>query len=735
MENQQKRGLFWRVSLLAVLVLSASILSGCSNKIVNNVIDKAAEIKDKIAGSGDTQWTYEKTIAAPIDVTSGKTETSLGDLEKDKVAVKIDGGAFDSDTKVELKTPDTVPEYVGKEIKILGAPIEITANGESARLNEKATINFKFDKALLNGDNSTSTLRVAYYNGTKWDYIKPLAIDMENGVMTFETYHFSLLGATKIQDETVLTENWIHSKTLDKSMRDNINKVTDEIANKIIDKGLEKMGISDKSIKGKILGDLLKENDYKDVYDAYKKGDILDMNSKMAVLIGKKIAENVPASTIQAGLKDLTADSSDFGSRVKDVEAVSQAAANIAEGQYKDAAKIIANQILDKTTIGLAGKVAVEVVNGQIESWKNSEVEAAYEAYNHGSSKVFYGYYNDKGDFNTVWDQMRGIRRQLEIEAIKKENEGRADAGLPPLNEKQMDVIRDGVKSSYQRQFEKRSANEEVMKAEEDKLRMLTEAFKKNNMFDSTLGPIGLDKGFDFETKLDVLYHFAEKMMNDTKRWELSDKNGLIMDDKISVDDIAQGAKLWLSGPEGRKQYAKFLKDRFNISLSPALKDLAGNWPVGTLTFKDVILPPEMIAQIEAAKNKPKTESSNPLDGGCDFSIDPRLFKGKTAPLTAEIKATSENGGTILLKFKDGKIDPMSFTYSEGEIKGSMSKDGATGVLSLVASDEDKNYVASGSFNVSFGTNGAGKMLIDINMSKPKQVAPAPTPKATDVKK
>jgi hypothetical protein len=32
-----------------------------------------------------------------------------------------------------------------------------------------------------------------------------------------------------------------------------------------------------------------------------------------------------------------------------------------------------------------------------------------------------------------------------------------------------------------------------------------------------------LDKGLDYENKLEVLYHFAEKMMKDTKRPELSE--------------------------------------------------------------------------------------------------------------------------------------------------------------------------------------------------------------------
>ena len=682
------------------------VLGACGKKDSGTVSTGGTE--NKVAQTA--QWKYDKNIAEPIKATSGKEEVKLGNLDTDKITLDIPKDSFDNDTEIALSNPDSVPNYPATEIDTIGAPIEITANGKPARLNDKITVTFKFDKSQVDLSQGTSTLRVAYYNGEKWDYIRPLSVDQDKGTITFETYHLSLLGATKIKDETVLTENWIHSKTLDKTMRDNINRKTDEIANKIIDMGLEKMGISDKSIKGKILGELLKENDYKDIYDAYNKGDVLDMNQKIAVLAGKKMAEIIPASTLQEGLKSLTADSDELGSKVKDVAAISQAAGNIAEGQYTDAAKIIASQILDKTTVGIAGKIAVEAINGQIENWKGSEVEAAYVAYTHGANGVFYGYNVDKGDFDSVWDQMRGIRRQLEIEAIKRENQGRADAGLPALTEKQMELVKDGVKESYRRQFATREEKEADFKQKEDDLRMLVDSFKKNNLLDSVSGPVGLDKGLDYEGKLDVLSHFADKMMGDTGRFQVSDKNGLIMADKISVDDIAQGARIWFSGPNGKKDYQKFLKDRFNIDPYPKLLDLAGKWD-GSMTINDVILSDELKKQI--------AEGKAPKEEGCDLNFNFEELKGKTNPISFTLSPTSETGGDMTFSSggKDNKTIP--FTYVDGTIKATMSESGGVGNLNLDMNQDETSYGAAGSFDINY-KDGMLKILASLSASKGK---------------
>ncbi|MFA5185957.1 MAG: hypothetical protein WC551_05695 [Patescibacteria group bacterium] len=702
------------IGLLAVIVL------GTAGFFVYTRFAKAPGSNNPMASSAPagTAWKYNKAIASPItQKVATDTDATLGDVEKDKSSVKIFKGALANETEIKLDTPDSVPNYAGEEVDMIGAPVEISA-GQPTRLDEAALVSFKVEKSSLPADGSTSTLRIAYYDGSSWEYLKPVSIDMDSGIVTFRTFHFSLFGLTKIKKQTVITEHWIHSKTLDNELRYKINKATDKVSGKIIDLALEKMGIKDKNLASKVLADVLKEDGYKKIYDAYGKGDMVDLDQQIAILAAKKIAQIVPESTLQAGLKHF-ADEKGVG----DAGALGTAAGYAAEGQYKDAAKVIADRILDKTAIGLAGKIGVEAVKWQIASWKDSEVEAAYIAYKNGANGVFYGYNADKGDFDTIWDQMRGIRRQLEIEAIKKENEARVDAGLPALDEKQMDALRDQVKNSYAKQFEERAKRDEDFAAEEKKLKMLVDAYTKAGIFDETLGPVGLDKGLDYENKLDVLYHFSEKIMADTKRFELSDKNGLIMDKAISVDDIAQGAKFWFSGPDGVKKYKQFLKDRFNISLYPELKDLAGKWS-GSFTIKSIDIPEELKNQ-----NKGKED-----ENGCDFNMDLSQLIGKTQPVTLNVKPTSDTGGNIDFGSKDSEPKTLPFTYEDGVIKMAFSEKGAVATIALNVAEEKDNYTAIGSMNMTYAE---GKVKINADMSTSKPIKPAvPAPaKPADKKK
>lgn len=703
-----------KIFILLALVIA---LTGCGKK--SSETNGGSQTANNDIVKGDTAWTYEKTIAAPIIATAGmESDTIIGDVERDKASVSLLRGSFDADTEVSLVTPESVPEYIGSEVKMIGSPLEIKVSGEETRLNEPVTVTFKYDPATIDMERGTTSLRVAYYDGRHWEYIKPLAIDDKNNTISFITYHFSLFGVNQIKDDTVITENWIHSQTLDKQMKSGLNKVSDKVAEQVIDMTLEKMGISDKTLKGKILADVLKDDGYKGIYDAYQSDDKIDLSQKIAILAGKKIAENVSESVFQEGLKNLT----DGGT--EDVAAVAKAAGYAAEGQYREAAKIIGEQIADKFMLTTAGKIAVEVVNGQIQSWKNNEVEAAYTAYRDGSNAKFYGYNNDKEDFDTVWSQMRGVSRQLMLEAINKENAVRRESGMPSLTNKQMDRIRDSVKENYRKQFEARFTKEEELRKEEEKLRWLMDAFKKNNLFDTTTGPAGLDKGFDLETKLNLLNHFKEKMMKDTGRGDLTDKVGLLVDGKLSAEDVAQAARLWFTVPDGRKLYADFVKSRYNISLYPPLKDIAGKWNEGKFKIIDVIVPPGYKEAIEAEKNKPKT--GNALEDGCDFNIDFTELKGKEAPANVEISANGESDGTLKITGEQSLDFP--FTYSGGVMSGSTVKDKATMNLSANVGEEDKTYTLNGNINIVWGEI---KIVASLITTKDKAIV-APTKDAKE---
>ncbi len=238
---------------------------------------------------------------------------------------------------------------------------------------------------------------------------------------------------------------------------------------------------------------------------------------------------------------------------------------------------------------------------------------------------------------------------------------------------------------------------------------MLVEALKKNNLLDSTTGPVGLDKGLDYEGKLDVLSHFADKIMADTGRFQLSDKNGMVMDEKISVDDIAQGARIWFSGPNGKKDYQKFLKDRFNIDPFPKLSELGGEWKEAIMKITDVIVP-------ESLKNQPKSKSD---ELGCDFSMDLNQIKGKEMPVAISFSPQGENGGTMNFgSEKDAKS--MPFTYADGTINATFSEKGAEATISFsVEKDKDGIHI-SGPMNIVYKSeNGEAKILTTVSATRP----------------
>jgi len=636
-------------------------------------------------------WEYEKLIIGPLKaVSTNNSDITLGDIEEHKVSVTVSKGAFDNDVEVALSNPDKVPSILTEEVDTIGAPIELTA-GNPTRLNKKATITFAYDKNLLPSETEAYQMRVVYFNGENWDYIKPTTIDFEKGLMTFDTYHFSWLGANRIKDDTKITEAWIHSQALDNKLKEGINEVSDEIAGKVVDLILEKMGISDKSIKGQVVGEILKDDGYKDIYESYKNGDIAGFNQKIAILAGTKIAGSVPSSVLSEALGSL-------GDAAEDIEAVSKAAGYVAEGQYREAAKIIGEQISDKFLITTATKIAVEVIDGQIQSWKNSEIEAAFKAYRDGASGYFYGYNVDKDDFEAVWNQMRGIGRQLELEAVKKENDIRKESGMPELTEKQIEIIHENVKQTYKKQFAKRKDQEEEIKKEEEKLKALMMAFEEADFF-GRIPPKELDKGYELETKLEIVHHFVKKMMKDINRFELTDKEGLIVEGKVNVKDLVLAGRYYFSGPEGKQKYQEYLRDRFGVSMFPKLENLRGEW-IGTITITKIDVS-EISEAIEKELKEAGCDADNISQETIQGSIREQEIEGKEQSFSLSINPQSETSGQLNF-VNEGEAQNAPFTYSNGVITASTTAKGAVIIITLTPVEQGNSYSANGTITANF---------------------------------
>lgn len=665
--------------LLSCLIIAVFLLSGCGGS------------------SGDTNWEYEKTIANPLKATCSNSEVKLGNLDKEGVEVTIPAGTFNLPTEVSLINPDKAPKYESKEMTGFGAPIEISAGEAPVRLQQPVTIKMKFNPATLGGaDLESGSLYLGYYNGKQWQYIKP-AVDRENNIITFTTSHFSLFGQAKLTVDQRI-EQYTKNKALADWAQDQSDEMTNEAAEKVIDHILQdKLGISDEATKGKVLGSLLKDDEWGGMLKNLANGDVEGFNQDLQVLAGKKIVENVPKSTLSKALGGLT---SDFGTET--VAKASEAAGYLAEGRAKDAARILGEHIADQFMITTAGKIAVAAIENKIASWKNEEVEAAYKAYKDGAgSKVpWWGYQVEKGNFDDVWSQMGGAARQLEIEAIAAQEEVREDAGMPPLDEREKEKIRTMVYKDLKKQFEQRvktDAEIEKKKAEYD---MIMGMYKEAGFIEK--GRWGWEKGYELEQRLDILTHFKDKLLRDTGRNFIKDGNGHTKD-AISVNELKLITMNWFGTDdpaERQKKYVEYLKKEFGIVLSPKAELLNGQWSSASMTITEFDLGP-------APEPSEKSESGDEL--GCDLddldiynAIKANLEeqKGKPNPFTMSLQLDANGAGTMSLISEDGDKTNLKATYKDGTLTASIRDQGAGIKFQGMVSEYGGAISASGSFNI-----------------------------------
>ncbi len=652
-----------------------------------------------LAGCGGSEEVSNYDVTIPDAITAESTkdiDVTLGNLEENKVVVVVKKGAFEDNQKVQIQTPENIPTQ--ENTILLGTPLDVSAEGKDAvRFDEPTVITMAFDKSQIPEEADESFLRIGYYNGEQWEYIKPDSIDMDAGTMTFQTYHFSTYSPS-ISEKIKITEQFLHSQALDNVLRENVNNESDYVTQQIIAMTLAKMGIADEKTQQKIFDKVSSAQEYKEIYDLYEKGDVATANQKVALLTGTKIATNVPDSVWKSALGSVVGGADDIAK-------VSEAAGYAAEGQYKEAAKIIGEQIADKFLITTAGKIAVEVVNGQINNWKNSEVDAAYEAYQNGADGYFWGYNVDKGDFEGIWTQMRGIGRQLELEAVNKENDIRKEAGMPEMTEREIAMVHVRVKQAYKKQFEQRSEKEDEIKKEEAKLKMMFDAFEEKNVFTGGLGPQTLnEKGYTYEQKLEIMHHFGQKIMKDTTRTELTDGNVGVSDTKISTAQIIIAAKKYFSEPDGKKKYEEYIKEEFGVGLYPAIEELKGDL-IGDMTITDIEVTDEFKQKVENGEGPE----------GCDLATLEEM-KGKENPMKLTFDPTNATGGYVTMN--DG--DQMLFSYHDGKIEITITDDDndMDGKIFIDATKkEDGTIVLGGKMYVDYMEGGVS-VKGDVNVQK-----------------
>ena len=687
------------IRFFALLMTVIMMITACGKKsdaFVSSEKEQTETEKEQTETSG---WNdYKKEIEGTLTITAGEEEVTLGSLETNGIMVTLPAGTFNESVKITLKNPDTAPAYLEEEMLGFGAPFEISAGESPVRLLQPVTITMKYDPSVLGEDLENGALYYAYYNGTNWEYIKPV-VDEQQQTITFTTCHFSLFSKAKLtMDQRI--DQYVGNAAVADWAKEQANTITDEALNSAIDHILkEKLKINDDSLTGKVLAGIKEDSEWINMLNSVKDGDPETFNQNLQVLLGKKIVENVSESTLSSALGAITDDAG-----IEVVAKAGEAAGYLAEGRYKDAAKIIGEQIADQFMITKVGKFAVAAIDSQISSWKNEEIEAAYQVYKNGASSTvpWWGYQVEKGNFDDVWTQMGGAARQLELEAIKSQNQAREEAGMPFLTSEEENKLREGVRKDLKAQFEKRIKTDAEIEKKEQELEMIMKMYQEAGFLEK--GRWGWDKEYELETRLDVLVHFKDKLLQDTGRTDI--KSGSMHNEQsIGLEQLKTIAMKWFStqDPEERqKAYEEYLESEFGIKMTPDVSEINGLWSSCTMTITeyDIGSPPP-----------PKEESEEEGEElGCDLtSLDVYNMvkasleenKDKPMPVTMEIQIGQDGNGSVNIIDEEGEKTPMQATYKSGTITASIDQEGTIAVFSGYIKRQGETITLSGGFEIS----------------------------------
>ena len=418
-------------------------------------------------------------------------------------------------------------------------------------------------------------LRVGYYAGDQWNYAKPDEINLKKAYVKFKTYHFSSYAILDPKKRKLIDE-FAQNKAIERYSKATNTPMIKKAVQQVI---LSKLGINNKSFTQDVVESMMNESDFQKLAVSYNDNNKTQFNQDLAILAGKIIVEKVKDYDIagKTVLKGVTEHASKIGTGVNVAVALSN-------GDYKQAAKDISNEIINSYPLTKLFGEGARVIGNEINRWKNQGVNNAYEVYKTGADK--YGYDAVKaGNFEAVWDQMKGVSRQLIIEEKKryaKQHHKKWDA----LSASERKKIEQKVKNSLRKSFEKRSKKEKEITKYKKEYKKLIDEFEASGLL--TKGENAFPKSASMQLQLRRMFKMADMVLKDTHS-----EIGYITDTKlrlISRKEIAGLIKLWYSKPNGKEKYRKALVKRGFIKKPKSQQQRANNLDsrlFGTWKFTD----------------------------------------------------------------------------------------------------------------------------------------------------
>lgn len=664
---------------------------------------------DKIAGVGGQKWESDSKLKESVFLDNYDKDNTLGDLELHGIQVNVPKGSFSNGTKLIISKITEGVEYSSKGMAPYGSPFEVKIEGEEHRSNMPILVKIAIDKeALKNLKEYQGFKGVHYTKETGWTYTDPVEVNVKAGYVAFNIYNNPLWGTAELTEEERKAE-FIKDKALkswgESQLEGEVRANTRDMIESIL---VSQFNAKNKSEIDKIAEEVMKELKYGNLEYGKLASDLVNNDFKsytanVATMIGKTFADNMEAGTM----------STVFGQ----TGTVAAAAGHLWEGDYSGAGMKIAEAISENSPVYKVAKVAVDVIEMKIGNWKNNGIEEAYKAFKEGSNDyILFGYDVDPEDFEDVWNQMRGVARQIEMDAVKRYANS-IGVDEESLSAEKISMIVQKAKLTLQEQFINRSKQEKEIAQAEENQKEIIKQFEQWNLLKK--GSSWYPEDSSIEQILERMYNQIKRIQKETGRFDLVYKNGDLQDQARGLDNIGklkEGemlvsdlAKLintrYVYGEEG---YQKLLKE---MGYAPKVK-----LEVGTYTGAIIIDKAPIIEYAEKALENPESvpEIKGPDGKKCEeldlLSVDvqkqiregvdqAKNAIGKEVPLTIVITqgaSESEFKATLKVDYKSA-FPESECEESENQIYKVKYKEGK---LTLTSTDLESQTVTTFEGNV-----------------------------------
>ncbi len=511
------------IALVVILVLTS-----CTDNQKPQTVDTNNEIK--------------KTAETIIDINKETIVTN-----DNGVSLILPANTFGEEVSLTL---ESFTDFNKEGFDILGEPIDVRVKEiKAVRLNQPATVKFIIPNEQLSSIDNEEDIFASYYNGSSWEYFMPDKIDLKNGIVEFEVYHFSNYAVGKLSREEQLKYYACRMATNTWAKEEQEKNFVAKFEGYVNDMLADAYGIENKETTRKILQAMVKEIPYMGgMLVSAANGDELEFAENFASTAGKIILDQIELEGDAAG--EIVTITSTYG----------KVAGSMSETDYeealKDITKGLATAIISKNLVGKMLVAGAEVIDVAITDWNDKNIEDAYQAYKNGSDGE-HGYNLDAKDYEQLRLQMRGINHKIYSDAIsaycKRNKINSAD-----LTKAQEEKIRKEVDRKLKQEFDNRISKENEVDKQKAYHEKILQMFEERNLL--TKGSLGYDTGMTLEERIERLYLVMGQILSHTdKKITVSTTAA---EGEISIEDVCKLIGVWYSDrTNGKTKYFEELKN------------------------------------------------------------------------------------------------------------------------------------------------------------------------------